>query len=170
MPITPYLPFEPTPGQRLAIRKFVAFFQNSGQIFVLQGYAGTGKTKEVKMIKDLLYRSAPGLTYDEDKAFTIDFAIRMKHRNIKPHSDDFLHCLITDRRLNALRVKFGYAVTCHKAQGGEWERGFLNIEPALGKMPLEGQYRWMYTAITRASSNLVIPNHSILYYKAFMRK
>ncbi|HRW12524.1 MAG TPA: AAA family ATPase [Syntrophomonas sp.] len=123
----------------------------------------TGISKSVKLVYDLLFRKDPNLTLDEEKEFTKDFAIRMRHMGIKPGTDSFLVRLISDKRLNALRVKFGYAITCHKAQGGEWDKVYMNIEPALEKMPRDLQYRWLYTAITRAASYLVVPNHPILY-------
>jgi len=123
----------------------------------------TGIRKSVKMVYDLLFRKDPNLTLEEEKEFTIDFAIRMRHMGIKPGTDSFLVRLISDKRLNALRVKFGYAITCHKAQGGEWEKVHVNIEPAFEKMPRDLQYRWLYTAITRASGSLVVPNHPMLY-------
>ena len=57
---------------------------------------------------------------------------------------------------NALQVRFAYAVTCHKAQGGQWKRVFIDT----GNIPVEEQdknyYRWLYTAITRASEQVYI--------------
>ena len=57
---------------------------------------------------------------------------------------------------NALQVRFAYAVTCHKAQGGQWKRVFIDT----GNIPLEERdknyYRWLYTAITRASEQVYI--------------
>jgi superfamily I DNA/RNA helicase len=87
----------------------------------------------------------------------------MKRKNINPGSDLFLQYMISDKRFNALRVKFGYAITCHKAQGGEWNSVYVQIEPAFEKLPRDNQYRWLYTAITRAAKQLVIPQHTILY-------
>lgn len=63
--------------------------------------------------------------------------------------------------LNALQVKYGYAVTCHKAQGGQWR----NVYVDLGYIPPESMgmefYRWLYTAVTRATSRLYLVNPSI---------
>ena len=63
--------------------------------------------------------------------------------------------------LNALQVKYGYAVTCHKAQGGQWR----NVYVDLGYIPPESMgmefYRWLYTAVTRATSQLYLVNPSI---------
>ena len=55
---------------------------------------------------------------------------------------------------NALQVKFAYAITCHKAQGGQWENVFVE-QPWLPEGKIELDYlRWLYTALTRASSKL----------------
>jgi ATP-dependent exoDNAse (exonuclease V) alpha subunit len=56
---------------------------------------------------------------------------------------------------NALQVKFAYALTCHKAQGGQWKRVFIE-KPYLPDGPSVDYYRWLYTAITRASEQLFL--------------
>ena len=56
---------------------------------------------------------------------------------------------------NALQVKFAYALTCHKAQGGQWRRVFIE-KPYLPEGPSVNYYRWLYTAITRASEHLFL--------------
>jgi len=56
---------------------------------------------------------------------------------------------------NALQVKFAYAVTCHKAQGGQWKRVFVE-QPYLPEGPSIAYYRWLYTAVTRASDKLYL--------------
>jgi exodeoxyribonuclease-5 len=56
---------------------------------------------------------------------------------------------------NALHVKFAYALTCHKAQGGQWKRVFIE-KPYLLEGPSVDYYRWLYTAITRASEHLFL--------------
>lgn len=59
---------------------------------------------------------------------------------------------------NALQVKFAYAVTCHKAQGGQWKKVYVDV----GQVPQEqidkNYYRWFYTALTRASEQVVLVN------------
>lgn len=62
---------------------------------------------------------------------------------------------------NALQVKYGYAVTCHKAQGGQWSEVYID----LGYIPPESMgldfYRWLYTAVTRATKRLYFFNPSV---------
>lgn len=61
---------------------------------------------------------------------------------------------------NALQVKYGYAVTCHKAQGGQWKRVFLDQGYVTPEMAGSDYYRWLYTAFTRASEKLYLVNWS----------
>jgi len=153
-------------GQHIVLKSFSDTGEKVGDISLLDAETEdpeTGKVQHVKIIKDLLFTAGAGLSPEQDKAFTIDFAIRMKKKKVRPGTDLYLQYMISDKRFNALRVKFGYAITCHKAQGGEWDKAYVQIEPAFGKLHREGQYRWMYTAITRAAKRLVIPQHPILY-------
>lgn len=56
---------------------------------------------------------------------------------------------------NALQVKFSYAITCHKAQGGQWPVVFLE-KPYLKEGPNIDYFRWLYTAVTRAERKLYL--------------
>jgi hypothetical protein len=64
---------------------------------------------------------------------------------------------INDEHFNALKVKFGYAVTCHKAQGGEWDKVILNCKHSSKGLNSE-YFRWLYTGITRTKENLFLIN------------
>ena len=59
---------------------------------------------------------------------------------------------------NALQVKYAYAVTCHKAQGGQWKRVFLDQGYVNEEMLGIDYFRWLYTAFTRASETLYLVN------------
>lgn len=63
---------------------------------------------------------------------------------------------MTDPYLNALRAVYGYALTCHKAQGGEWEEVYLDIPRRISREPKVSTYQWLYTAMTRAKEYLHI--------------
>lgn len=109
----------------------------------------------VKIVESLLYSNHPNLSSDETKALYIDF----KRRNPRlPKGGKALRDLLReDRYFNALRVKFGYALTCHKAQGSEWPDVFVQCKTYM-EPRTEGYFRWLYTAITRASSRLYLLN------------
>lgn len=65
-----------------------------------------------------------------------------------------------DPYLNALQVKYAYALTCHKAQGGQWRNVFVDQGYLAPEMLGEEYYRWLYTAFTRATSRLYLINFS----------
>ena len=59
---------------------------------------------------------------------------------------------------NALQVKFGYAITCHKSQGGQWKNVFVD-QGYLTDERIDREYiRWLYTGVTRAKDNLYLTN------------
>lgn len=64
--------------------------------------------------------------------------------------------MLEDPYLNALRAVFGFALTCHKAQGGEWNNVFLDIPRYFPKLEKPYIYQWVYTAMTRARKELYI--------------
>ncbi|RYZ24820.1 MAG: DUF2075 domain-containing protein, partial [Chitinophagaceae bacterium] len=74
-----------------------------------------------KMLEDFLYGDN-FLQPAETQALYVDFC--MRHKDLKPGTDEFKQAIIKDEYFNCLLLKFGYAVTCHKAQGGEWENVF----------------------------------------------
>lgn len=108
------------------------------------------------MIRELLYNDQPSLQKNEVQKLMIDFDQRMRKKGVKPKSNAYREALMTDPYLNALRAKFGYAITCHKAQGGEWPQVFLNIHKSVYGMQSEQLYRWFYTALTRAQEHLYV--------------
>ena len=87
------------------------------------------------------------------RALYIDFRIRMEKNGIKPKSDEFKNAIRTDTYFNALQCKYGYAVTCHKSQGGEWDRVFVDLDVFIGKQT-NSFFRWAYTAVTRSRKQL----------------
>lgn len=60
-----------------------------------------------------------------------------------------------NKYFNALQVKFAYTLTCHKSQGGQWRNVFLE-QPYLQDGPTIGYYRWLYTALTRATEKVYL--------------
>lgn len=114
---------------------------------------GQSRFFDAKIIENLLYNKERELSSDENKALYIDFIIRNSH--LKKKSLEFRETLKSDPYFNALKVKFGYAITCHKAQGSEWKHVFVKCKNS--DTGLNHRYlRWLYTAITRAVDNLYL--------------
>ncbi len=117
----------------------------------------TPNTNEVitcNILEDFLYSPERDLTIWQMRALYIDFC--MKHKDLKEGSDDFKDALKNDIFFNALHVKFGYAITCHKSQGGEWDSVFVDYYGRCGLA--DDHLRWCYTATTRAKKFLFIIN------------
>lgn len=112
------------------------------------------QTFSLLLIEDILYGNMTNLTQESQKALFIDFYRRMKEQHIKPKTDAFKTAMFNDPYLNALRAVYGYALTCHKAQGGEWKDVYLDIPRRLSHSPKRSAYQWLYTAMTRASDCL----------------
>lgn len=71
---------------------------------------------------------------------------------------DLAKKIMENEFFNALQVKFAYAVTCHKAQGGQWKKVFVDPGQINEDMLNSDFYRWLYTAVTRASETLYLLN------------
>lgn len=116
----------------------------------------SGKKYEQFMIEEILYNNMTNLTQEQQRELFIDFYIRMKKLGIKQGTEEFESSMQTDSYLNALRTVYGYALTCHKAQGGEWDRVYLDIPRNLPSIAKPYVYQWVYTAMTRASKDLYV--------------
>ena len=110
---------------------------------------------EVKLLLDTLHTDTPALPKEmNDKLFYSvleDYAdITIKRERMKKMKSDPYY--------NALQVKYAYAVTCHKAQGGQWKRVFLDQGYMTEDMLSPDYFRWLYTAFTRATETLYLVN------------
>lgn len=108
------------------------------------------------MIADIIYSNQTNLTQSQQKELFIDFYYRMKDKGISQKSQAFKQNMMNDPYLNALRTVFGYALTCHKAQGGEWDYVYLDIPKSVPVLPKPYVYQWVYTAMTRAKKGLYL--------------
>ena len=99
-----------------------------------------------KILDSLLDSAQPNITYYEQCALVSNFHLR--HSEVRANSPEYVQALMHDPYYNAVRAKYGYAVTCHKAQGGEWDTTFVDFG---GRIGLDKDcLRWSYTAATRA--------------------
>ena len=117
-----------------------------------------GTVSEQLLMESLLDNPTQNVSAEEQTDLFRDFAIRMHKKGIKQKRDAdlFRDNLMRDEYLNALRCMYGYAVTCHKAQGGEWNNVYLQMPRNLTLNPVKGNYQWLYTAITRAKKSLSV--------------
>ena len=107
------------------------------------------------VILDTLTTDAPALTREQQEQ--LFNAVLEDYADI-PHKADRIKKLKTDRYYNALQVKFAYAVTCHKAQGGQWSHIYLDQGYMTDDMLTPDYIHWLYTAFTRATEKLFLVN------------
>ena len=106
------------------------------------------------LLVDTLYSNTLNLDSMQQTALFIDFLVRMEKRKITQKNKKVFHdAMLHDPFLNALRCNFGYAVTCHKAQGGEWDNVFVDFGNMLLN-PTKSKYQWIYTAVTRTIKHI----------------
>ena len=110
---------------------------------------------EVKVVLDCLLSDTPALTHDQQERLFNEVMAelpgdqRSRYRELKRHP-----------YFNALQVKMAYAVTCHKAQGGQWINVFIDMGGiAREALTTIDYYRWLYTALTRARKQVYLINY-----------
>jgi exodeoxyribonuclease-5 len=116
---------------------------------------------DVKILLDTLMADAPALP-DED--FKKLFAAVMEEHNDIPQRSERLEKVRTNPYYNALQVKFSYALTCHKTQGGQWQNVFIDAGYLKDDQVNAEYLRWLYTAFTRAIKNAFLVNFSDKYF------
>jgi exodeoxyribonuclease-5 len=116
----------------------------------------------VNLLLDSIYTEVPSLTKDQQQEL---FANVMEDVADEPIKGLRMAYLRKNPYFNALQVKFNYAVTCHKAQGGQWPCVFID-QGYLTKEMLNVEYiRWLYTAFTRASEKVYLMNFSDEFFE-----
>ncbi len=109
-----------------------------------------GQVCNMKIVDSLLNGSEPRLTAIEQTSLYVNFKIR--HPELKEGSETFNMALTVDPYFNALNAKYGYAITGHKSQGGEWDTVFVDYTQRTG---LDNDtLHWVYTTTTRAKKQL----------------
>ena len=119
--------------------------------------------RDCKLLLSTLYSESPSLTAEESERF---YNAVMEDYADLPHKADRLRELRQNPYYNALQVKFAYALTCHKTQGGQWhtvivDQGFLPPDMALDREFL----RWLYTAFTRATDRVYLLNFEKRFFE-----
>ena len=113
------------------------------------------------ILLDTLVSDSPSLTYEQNREFFFKVA------------EDYLHIgdkrkrykeMRTDPYFNALQIKYANAITCHKAQGGQWKTVFIDQGYFVDDMLSKEYLRWLYTAITRATEKVYLVNFSDTFF------
>lgn len=110
---------------------------------------------EAKAMLDTLYSDGPALDKDRTRSLFSAVSEDYQHMKGKKHKADAIR---EDPFYNALQLKFAYAITCHKAQGGQWKHVYIDQGWQTEENLDREYYRWLYTAITRATEKVFLVN------------
>jgi len=116
---------------------------------------------ETVLLLDTLQSELPSLSYEESNKLYMEIA--------KDYADErskykVMLAIKNNKYFNALQVKFSYAITCHKSQGGQWENVFVE-QPYLPNGQDISYLRWLYTAVTRAQKKLYLIGFKKEYFE-----
>jgi exodeoxyribonuclease-5 len=147
-------------GDFLEVRKILGFEEMHGFRFAdleLQ-YVDDGEMGEqfkAKVLMDTLYSQSTSLTEEENarlwQSVSQDY-MDLESRKARKEA------ISKDVYLNAIQIKFAYALTCHKAQGGQWAAVFIDQGFVPQKEESDSRIKWLYTAFTRATEELYLIN------------
>ena len=110
---------------------------------------------EATAILDTLHSEAPALTRQQQESL---FQHVWEDYPELTTKRERMKAVKEDPYFNALQIKYAYAVTCHKAQGGQWERVFIDQGYVTEDMLSADYFRWLYTALTRATERVYLVN------------
>ena len=144
-------------GETIRIRKVRRTYELYGFRFadVIASFPDYDLELELKILLDTLQSDTPALSKEQnDRLF---YAVLEDYADV-PTKAGKIKKMKTDPHYNVLQVKYAYAMTCHKAQGGQWTNVFLDFGYITEEMLGEEFYRWLYTAFTRATQRLYLVN------------
>ncbi|WPU92189.1 AAA family ATPase [Mucilaginibacter sabulilitoris] len=116
---------------------------------------------DCKVLLDTLYADSPALLQADQKRFYLEVMKDYEHLANKRAMHNELKL---NPYYNALQIKFAYAITCHKAQGGQWDAVFVDQGYVTEEMINMDFLRWFYTACTRATTELFLVNFDNRFY------
>ena len=113
---------------------------------------------QVTVLLDTLQAEAPALTKQQQDTLYNNIMEDYAGDPTLRSKQDKLKALRQDPYYNALQIKYAYAVTCHKAQGGQWQHVYIDQGYMTDDMLNSDYLHWLYTAFTRATEKLFLVN------------
>lgn len=115
------------------------------------------------VLLDTLYTESASLGYEDNLKLISNISSEKYSSNTKKY---YRTIMTDDEYANALQVKFSYAITVHKAQGGQWDTVYVEKPYQAPESPVSSEYlRWLYTAFTRGKSNVFLLGFSDDYFQ-----
>ena len=139
----------------LKVRRRIALYGFRFATLLLQFPDYGNYELEATVLLDTLTSEAPALTHDQQEQ--LFHQIEEDYQDV-PLKADRMKAIRQDQFYNALQVKFAYAVTCHKAQGGQWAHVYVDQGYMTDGMLTTDYIHWLYTAFTRATEMLYLVN------------
>ncbi|MCG8700264.1 MAG: AAA family ATPase [Bacteroidales bacterium] len=118
---------------------------------------------EARIMLDVLYTETPSLSTEQNKEFY--YTVLEDYQHIKAKRQQY-EAVRSNEFFNALQVKHAHAITCHKAQGGQWKAVFVDAGYLTKEMVDVEYLRWLYTAITRATEEVYLVNFPNFIFEA----
>ena len=118
------------------------------------------KPIDTVLLLDTLHTETPSLSYEQSNK--LYHAVNEDYKHLKTKWQRYKK-VKENKYFNALQVKFAYALTCHKAQGGQWNNVFIE-QPYQMDLQNKEQLRWLYTAFTRAQKKLYLMGFNKQYF------
>lgn len=148
------------------LRRFEEFygFRFADAMLELPDY--DGYEFECKIMLDTIHSESPSLTREESNR--LFRAVEEDYADITAKGKRYREILKNDH-FNALQVKFAYAITCHKAQGGQWSAVFVDKMLFGDETISKDLLRWLYTAITRATERIYFVNFDERFFEDQMK-
>lgn len=153
-------------GEQLIVKRILKREQLYGFDFVhalvvFVDYEDLGEL-EVVLHTEALTVEAPSLSRNRMKE--LFYAVEQDYIHIKNKKERY-DLILKDRYFNALQVKYAYAVTCHKSQGGQWANVFIDQGFISDDILGPDYYRWLYTALTRATEKVYLVNFADEFFE-----
>ena len=153
-------------GEMLSVRRVRRIEEEYGFRFarVSVSFVDYPEMDEIEVLLLLESLTIEGPSLSRDRMRELFFAVEKDYLHEKNKQKRY-QLILKDPYFNALQVKYAYAITCHKSQGGQWQQVF--IDP--GYIPEEEYtldfYRWLYTALTRSTDSIGLVNFDSKFFK-----
>lgn len=140
--------------KRIQKNEFLYGFHFAKLLVIFPDYEHLGE-QEVMVHVESLTTEGPSLSRDRLKELFFEVEKDYLYESNKKKRYELI---LANPYFNALQVKYAYAVTCHKSQGGQWEHVFIDVGYLPEDIDKEEYNRWLYTALTRAKSKVYLVN------------
>lgn len=153
-------------GELMMVKRILKYEEYYGFRFarILVSFIDYEEVGEVELIILLETLQTEGPSLPRERMRELFFEVEKDYAHIREKKKRY-EAILSDPYFNALQVKYAYAVTCHKSQGGQWKNVFID-QGYVPEEQLGAEYlRWLYTAITRATDKVYLVNFEDKFFK-----